>query len=51
MRHFFISGTKYTFWDVAGNENFYRIWKNYIGEANLIVFFVDGKKKNEMDLD
>jgi GTPase SAR1 family protein len=45
VRHFNLKGVKYTFWDIAGNKNFYRIWKNYIGDADLIVFFVDACSK------
>lgn len=49
LRHFNLHGVKFTFWDIAGNKNFYKIWKNYIGEAHLIVFFVDGTEKSKAE--
>jgi len=45
-----MDGVKYTFWDIAGDKNFYRIWKNYLDDSDLIIFFVDGLGKSEKDL-
>ena len=41
----------YTFWDLAGNKNYWKIWKNYIEEANLIIFMVEGKLKDRKSLE
>jgi len=40
---------------VAGDKNFHKIWRNYIAEADLIMFFLDGVAKSssllQLDID
>lgn len=40
---------------MAGDKNFHKIWRNYIAEADLIMFFLDGVAKSssllQLDID
>lgn len=29
-------------WDIAGSLNYRQVWHSYIGDADLIVFMIDG---------